>query len=133
VAFISDGDPLAHARHRGWIEFGSSILSDLLGFETAKYATTYEATPGADRQVWPRRSRTGDGPFFAGEAFSLVDAVFAPIFRYFDVFDTIAPTGVFDALHRVTAWRKALAQRPSVGEAITDDYADRLKGFPKEP
>ena len=37
----------------------------------------------------------GAGPFFAGEAFSLVDAVFAPIFRYFDVFDELTELGIF--------------------------------------
>jgi glutathione S-transferase len=73
----------------------------------------------------------GDGPFFASELFSLVDAVFAPIFRYFDVFDTITPTGIFDALPRVTAWRNALAARQSMHEAVTDDYPDRLKAFLK--
>jgi len=31
-------------------------------------------------------------PFFAGPAFSLVDAVFAPVFRYFDVIDGWAST-----------------------------------------
>ena len=69
------------------------------------------------------------GPFFAGAAFSLVDAVFAPIFRYFDVFDTIAPTGIFDASPRVTSWRNALAARRSVREAVGDDYPDRLRVF----
>ncbi len=37
----------------------------------------------------------GAGPFFAGESFSLVDAVFAPIFRYFDVFDEFIDLAVF--------------------------------------
>jgi glutathione S-transferase len=40
---LHPSDPLTRARHRGWIEFGSSILSDLWGFETAKDAEAYEA------------------------------------------------------------------------------------------
>jgi glutathione S-transferase len=71
----------------------------------------------------------GDGPFFAGGRFSMVDAVFAPIFRYFDVFDRLAPTGVFDSLPKIAAWRTALAGRPSVRGAVADDYAERLKTF----
>ena len=35
----------------------------------------------------------GDWPFFSGADFSLVDAVFAPVFRYFDVFDRRRKTG----------------------------------------
>ncbi|MGV6876197.1 glutathione S-transferase family protein [Pseudochelatococcus sp. B33] len=130
---LHPADPLARARQRGWIEFGSSILSDLWGFETAKDAATYEAKCAALLDKFGRvEAELGAGPYFAGEPFSLVDAVFAPIFRYFDVFDTITPTGIFDELPRVTAWRKALAERPSVREAVTDDYADRLKMFLKK-
>jgi len=40
---LHPADPLARARHRGWIEFGSAILADLWGFETAKDAETFEA------------------------------------------------------------------------------------------
>ena len=129
---LHPADPLARARHRGWIEFGSSILSDLWGFETAKDAIPYEAKRQALMHKFGRvEAELGDGPFFAGAAFSLVDAVFAPIFRYFEVFDTIVSTGMFDALPRVTAWRSTLAARQSVREAVTDDYAGRLKEFLK--
>ncbi|MCX9000030.1 glutathione S-transferase family protein [Rhizobiaceae bacterium BDR2-2] len=129
---LHPADPLTRARHRGWIEFGSSILSDLWGFETAKDAETYESKRKALIDKFGRvEAELGDGPFFAGKAFSLVDAVFAPIFCYFDVFGTIAPTDVFDGLPRVTTWRNALAARQSVREAVTDDYGDRLKVFLK--
>ena len=127
---LHPADPLERARHRGWMEFGSSILSELWGFETAKDAETYEAKRKALVDKFARvEAELKDGPFFAGGAFSLIDAVFAPIFRYFDVFDTITPTGVFDGLRRVTAWRTELAPRQSVRDAVTHDYADRLKVF----
>ena len=60
----------------------------------------------------------GSGPFFAGENFSLVDAVFAPIFRYFDVFDQLSDLAVFTGTPKVRAWRAALAKRPSVQAAV---------------
>lgn len=129
---LHPADPLKRALHRGWIEFGSSILSDLWGFETAKDAATYEAKRLALLDKFGRvEAELGAGPFFSGESFSLVDAVFAPIFRYFDVFDTITPTGVFDRLPRVKAWREALAERESVRQAVSDDYSDRLMAFLK--
>ena len=71
----------------------------------------------------------GDGPYFAGARFSLVDAVFAPVFRYFDVFDGIAALGVFDGLPKVSRWRRALSRRPSVRAAVAPDYGDRLLAF----
>ncbi|MBM3521243.1 MAG: glutathione S-transferase domain-containing protein, partial [Alphaproteobacteria bacterium] len=71
----------------------------------------------------------GDGPWFAGASFLLVDAVFAPIFRYFDVFDAIGVASVFAGLEKVPAWRKRLAARASVASAVTADYPARLREF----
>lgn len=123
-------DPLARAQHRGWMEFGSSILGDLWGFETAKDAETYEAKRKALIDKFSRvEAALGDGPFFAGDKFSLVDTVFAPIFRYFDTFDAIAPTGVFDGLVKVARWRAALSARQSVKDAVAEDYPARLRIF----
>jgi len=123
-------DPLTRAQHRGWIEFGSSILSDLWGLETAKTSEAYSAKRHALIDKFVRVEATlHEGPFFAGERFSLVDAVYAPIFRYFDVFDTIIDMGIFARTPKVRAWRSALAARSSVINAVTEDYAVRLRDF----
>jgi glutathione S-transferase len=123
-------DPLDRARHRAWMEFGSAILSDVWGLETAREQATYLAKRDALAAKFALVDSTlGGGPFFSGEQFGLVDAVFAPIFRYFDVFDAIADTDVFDGLHKVQAWRKVLAGRDSVVKAVMSDYAQRLRVF----
>jgi glutathione S-transferase len=126
-------DPLVRARHRAWMEFGSAILSDIWGLETAREEASYLAKREALAAKFARvEAALGDGPFFSGEQFSLVDAVFAPVFRYFDVFDAIADMGVFDGLEKVHAWRKRLASRDSTINAVTQDYATRLQTFLKE-
>ncbi|WP_431321115.1 glutathione S-transferase family protein [Rhizobium sp. YTU87027] len=129
---LHPADPLTRARHRGWMEFGSSILSDLWVYETTQDRAQLEAK----RQVLASKFATIEaelkgGPYFAGADFSLVDAVFAPVFRYFDVFDTFGDSGIFAGLPRVRAWRKALSERPSVKAAVGADYADRLMAFLK--
>jgi glutathione S-transferase len=68
----------------------------------------------------------GDRPYFAGTDFGLVDAAFAPAFRYFDVFDAIGPTVSFVDLPKTAVWRKALAARPSVRDAVSPAYPDLL-------
>jgi glutathione S-transferase len=70
-----------------------------------------------------------NGPWFAGQRFSLVDAVFSPVFRYFDVFETLADFRFFDRLHKTTQWRNALAERASVREAVRSDYSELLRNF----
>ena len=123
-------DPLERARHRGWMEFGSSVLADIWGLETTSDAEAFAAKRGALAVKFGRvEAALGAGPWFAGDRFSLVDAVFGPVFRYFDVFDAIADTGLFAATPKVRAWRVALAERPSVTAAVDADYPRRLRDF----
>jgi glutathione S-transferase len=127
---LHPADPLERARHRGWIEFGSAVLGDIWGLETARDAAGVERkTDDLRRRFAWLEAHLGDGPFFAGERFSLVDAAFGPVFRYFDVFDELTELGVFAGAPRVRAWRAALARRPSVRDAVTADYGDRLRRF----
>src|SRR3954470_18066260 len=116
-------DPLLRARHRAWMEFGSAILGDLWGLETTQDAAMFAAKREALTAKFARvEAALGEGPYFAGARFSLVDAVFAPIFRYFDVFDAYGDLGIFAVTPKVRAWRDELAQRPSVKTAVGPDY-----------
>jgi len=123
-------DPLVRAEHRAWMEFGSAILGDLWGLETTTDAATFDSKRQAVAAKFARvEAALGAGPFFAGQSFSLVDAVFAPIFRYFDVFDQLTDLAVFAETPKVRTWRVALAQRPSVRSAVSPDYPDLLRAF----
>lgn len=127
---LHPADALKRAQHRGWMEFGSAILGDIWRFETATDAASLEGAHAALAQKFDRvEAALGDGPFFAGREFSLVDAVFAPAFRYFDVFDSYADFGLFSGRPKLAAWRRALADRASVMLAVTPDYPDRLRAF----
>ncbi|MBR1165054.1 glutathione S-transferase family protein [Bradyrhizobium elkanii] len=123
-------DPLVRAEHRAWMEFGSAILGDLWGLETAIDAAAFESKRQAVAAKFARvEAALGAGPFFAGQNFSLVDAVFAPIFRYFDLFDQLTDLAVFTHTPKLRAWRSALAQRPSVRSAVSPDYPALLHAF----
>ncbi|TXH35828.1 MAG: glutathione S-transferase family protein [Rhodospirillaceae bacterium] len=123
-------DPLDRARERAWIEFGSAVLGALWGLETAPDAETLWCKADEVRvKLQQIEQILGDGPWFAGRRFGLVDATFGPIFRYFDVFDTIVDLGIFGGLPKVCQWRKHLSHRPSIQQAVLPDYADRLRLF----
>src|SRR5437868_14072414 len=116
-------DALKRAQHRAWMEFGSTILSELWGLETTGDPAIFESKRQAVAAKFARVEESlGPGPFFAGQNFSLVDAVFAPIFRYFDVFDQLIDLSVFAETPKVRAWRAELAKRPSVRSAVGADY-----------
>jgi glutathione S-transferase len=130
VPALHPADPLARARHRAWMEFGSSILADIWIIETTSDIAEFEAKRMALRGKFERlEMELGEGPYFAGGAFCLVDAVFAPVFRYFDVFDRLVDLGMFYGLVKMQAWRRALAARPSVKGAVAADYEERLEAF----
>lgn len=127
---LHPADPMTRAQHRGWIEFGSSVLNDIAGFYAAGDADVFAAKIATLTAKFARlEAELGDGPYFAGGEFSLVDAVFGPVFRYFDTFDMIADFGILAGKTRVLAWREALAARPSVRDAVSVNYPDLLRTF----
>ena len=127
---LHPADPLQRAEHRSWIEFGSTILNDIWAFYTAADEAALQAKTRTLTEKFERlEHRLGDGHYFDGARFSLVDAVFGPVFRYFDAFDRIADFGILADKPKVAAWRRALAQRPSITRAVRADYPERLRQF----
>jgi len=120
------------AKHRSTIEFGSSILSSIAGLYSArdKKAFMAKAEELTQRFTW-LDGQLSDGPFFAGKKFSLVDATFGPVFRYFDLFDQIGDFGILADKPKLVAWRNTLANRASVQQAVTQEYPELLHAFVK--
>lgn len=125
-------DPLQKAQHRAWIEFASASLNDIWGYYVAADEAAYKRKEADLAAKFQRlEDALGDGPYFSGNKFSLVDAAFGPVFRYFDVFESFTTHGIFESKPKVAAWRAALAKRPSVKGAVTEDYPERLLTFLK--
>jgi glutathione S-transferase len=118
------------ARHRSWIEVGSAILNDIAGLYSAPDASTFAAKAAAlDAHFTRVEAELGTGPWFGGDAFGLVDAVFGPVFRYFDTLDRIGDFGILAGKPKVAGWRQRLSLRPSVAGAVAADYPAALRHF----
>ncbi len=127
---LHPADPLKRAEHRAWIEFSSSLLNDIWGFYAATDAVSFNAKVEALQTKFARlEERLGAGPYFDSAAFSLVDAAFGPVFRYFDIFDRIADFGILGSQPKLAAWRAELSARPSIANAVSLDYPARLWEF----
>jgi glutathione S-transferase len=127
---LHPADPLARAEHRGYMELGSAILGDIAGFYSAADAPTFEAKRAElARKLARVEDRLVAGPFFDGDAFSLVDAVYAPIFRYFDVIEEIGDFAILDGKARIARWRRAHAAPDSVRSPRVGDNPERLRAF----
>ena len=121
-------------QHRAWMEFGSAILSDLWGLETTSDAAIFESKRQAiSREVRAcRRRRWAQARSSPATSFSLVDAVFAPIFRYFDCVRSSSTD-----LARLRPRRRKVRgmaggssrSEPRVQAAVGPDYPELLRAF----
>ena len=123
-------DAKERAQHRAWIEFSSALLMDIWNLYNAQDAESFDDK----RKLLGERfgqleAKLGQGPWFAGERFSLVDAAMGPVLRYFDVFDAIADFGILDGKPKIARYRRALRDRPSIKAAVGRDYALKLEDF----
>lgn len=126
-------DPLTRAEHRAWMEFGSAVLADIWGLETVTDEAAFNAKAKQATEKFARlESRLVATPWFDGESFSLVDAVFAPVFRYFDTIDQIGDFGILADKPKIARWRKSLHERPSVRDAVSAEYSTLLRAFMKK-
>jgi glutathione S-transferase len=127
---LHPANALLRAQHRSWMEFGSALLNLIGAFYNAADETALVARAAAIRtRLAQLEVALGEGPYFAGESFSIVDAAFGPVFRYFDAFDAIDDFGFWDGSPNVRRWRRALAVRPSVAAAVRSDYPNLLGRF----
>jgi len=99
------------------------------------YATDQETMDDRIQTVNTRlatlEQAVGDGPFFNGKQFSLVDAAAAPLFSRIDLLKRFHEINLLAPHQKVTAWSKALLNRPSVQavatEAFQQDVLDALR------
>jgi glutathione S-transferase len=126
---LHPANALHRAEHRAFIEVGSAVLNDIAGLYSALDEAAFKAKAAQLEAKFARLEARIVGPWFDGEKFSLVDAVFGPVFRYFDVFDEIGDFGILDGKPRLARWRENLAARPSVKSAVGASYPALLRDF----
>ena len=126
---LHPANALHRAEHRGWIEFGSAVLNDIAGLYSSPDEAAFAAKAAQLEARFARLEARVTGPWFDGGKFSLVDAVFGPVFRYFDVFDEIGDFGILRDKPKLARWRENLAARPSVKSAVGADYPALLRDF----
>lgn len=123
-------DSFEKANHRALIELGSAILNNIASLYNAKEKARFQNIHTEIQGKFQFLEKELSGiPFFSGDKFHLIDAVYGPIFRYFEVFDSFTELNTFAHLPKCQLWRKILSQRKSVKQAVSEDYPALLVQF----
>ncbi len=125
-------DPLEKATHRSWMEYCSDLVMTQFKMLTAKDEQGFEENRDKLKQGLQRLDTVvaEATPFFAGEAFTLVDTVYAPLFMRLKIVEDIHPLEL-DISPRLQTWADALLARETVKNSVVDDFEVVFKGFLK--
>ena len=127
-------DPLVKAEHRAWMEYSSVLLGLIYGVSTAQDEDDLAAKRNDLSQKLANLELTlkkGNGPFFGGNKFAMIDAFYAPVFRYFQAFAQWGDSSYLSEFPRLQAWEANVMGRSSVLKAVPQDYSEKLKIFLK--
>lgn len=121
------------ARERAWIEFASATLDNIGQLYNVAGEKNYLRAEAELEAKWRHLEVSlPQSTFFSGKDFSLVDAAFAPVFRYLDLFEQLVELEFLQRYPKVDNWRRALAQRDSVKKAVSTEYPILLAEFVAE-
>jgi glutathione S-transferase len=125
---LHPADPLQRAINKSWIEFGGSCCSLTFQIMVAPEQKDFD-NQVAELSANLGRVETvlGDGPFFNGNDFALIDAAYAPIFIRLDVFRDLLDLQITDTLPKVHAWQKCLLALPEVQAARVPELPDLFR------
>lgn len=126
-------DAFAKAQNRAWIEFGNEILNSTYNFFLTDDPKKFKHLQNVliDRfEVLEDEISNGD--YFNGADFSMIDAVYAPVFRYHKSIADYKDYGIFEDAPNVKAWGDRLLERPSVIKSIPDSYKEDLANYFKK-
>ena len=123
-------DAFKRATNRAWIEFGSDILSTTFEFYTTEDGKRFKHLVDTLMDRFEvLEEEISDGPYFNGEEFSMIDAVYAPVFRYFNRIAKYKDYGFFEDAPRIKTWGDKLLERPSVIKSVPETYEQDMTNY----
>ena len=120
---LHPSDPLLKAENRAWIEFGSNLNVEQYGMLIALDQTAYEEKYQAVRKDLQRlEQQLGEGPYFNGAQFALVDAAYAPPLMRFNVIERYYDFKLLNDCPKLRNWQQTLLNRESVKQSVVPEF-----------
>ena len=129
---VTPTDPLERAKQRMWAEFTSAGIMDEHRLMVAPTAEDAKKHAAALQAKFRRLEAEVQGPLFAGEHFTLMDACAAPLLQRAAWIRAIAPElGLFEGCPAVSTWCESLIGRSSVIGSTVSDIHEIFKAYLK--
>lgn len=123
-------DPFERAQNRAWIAYGNDILDLTYKLYQTKDEIKFKQLIAKLTDRFEILEETlGASPFFNGAAFGVIDAVYAPVFRFYQAMLRYIDFGFFDSTPNVKRWNQTLMARPSVRQSVPDGYERDLDAY----
>ena len=114
---------MARAQARGWVEATTACLWHCRDLSLAADAAALEGEVAAlEAKLAPMEDAKTPGPYFFGEAFSLVDGAAAPLFVRLAYFQKLIAVMDPARFPKLTAWSAALRTLPAVVQSMGSDF-----------
>ncbi len=117
-------DPVECSLCRSWIEFGSTLLGQLMGMiladDKAAYATIH--TNFIENLQCLEEQMEGRSPYFAGEHFTLVDSTYAPLFIRMSYLNQRMDLYSAVDFPKITAWANQLTTLDAVKNSTQGSF-----------
>lgn len=123
-------DAFEKAQNRSWLEFGNGILDTTFKFlrenDPKKFNLLKEKLIDYFEIL---EEEFKNGEFFNGADFAMIDAVYAPIFRYHQRIAKYKDYEIFEDAPNVKAWGDRLLERASVVNSVPESYEEDITKF----
>ena len=120
-------DPVRRAVNRAWIEFGGALFTDNYKMSVAETEEEF-ATHREELAEHMQRLEDvlGGGPFFNGEAFSWVDAAYAPFFMRTELWRGRVEFYDRARFPKAAAWGDQMLALEAVQQSVVPDFTERV-------
>jgi len=127
---LHPSDPLQRARNRAWIEFSSDLLMTQFRMMMGKEQAVFdEMRTALGDKLAILEGALGDGPYFNGADFALVDAAFAPGFMRLAFLERLVSLDLLGGRPKVQRWSDALLRRPTVSQSVVPECEELFAAY----